>query len=111
MPRGLEWLTRSGLSSNPSPSNTNYFSVPELSESLQKNGFKVEMYGAFSVLPKSAKEKIVAFIREIAVALHFTPKTMKGKEFLKKVFYGKLKPLKGEIEEGSSGYFPPRCSR
>lgn len=92
---------------NPSPFSTSYFSVPELSESLEKNGFKVEMYGAFSVLPKSAKEKIVASIRKIAVALHLIPKTMKGKEFLKKVFYGKLKALKGEIEEGSCEYVPP----
>jgi ubiquinone/menaquinone biosynthesis C-methylase UbiE len=92
---------------NPSPFSTSYFSVPELSELLQKNGFKVEMYGAFSVLPKSAKEKIVASIRKMAVALHLIPKTMKGKEFLKKVFYGKLKPLKGEIEEGSCEYSPP----
>jgi len=92
---------------NPSPFSTSYFSVPELSESLKKNGFKVEMYGAFSVLPKSAKEKIVASVRKIAVALHLIPKTMKGKEFLKKVFYGKLKPLKGEIEEGSCECSPP----
>lgn len=92
---------------NPSPFSTSYFSVPELSESLEKNGFKVEMYGAFSVLPKSAKEKIVASIRKIAVALHLIPKTMKGKEFLKKVFYGKLKALKGEIEEGSWEFSPP----
>lgn len=92
---------------NPSPLSTSYFSVPALSELLQKNGFKVEMYGAFSVLPKSAKEKITGSIRKIAVALHLIPKTMKGKEFLKKIFYGKLKPLKGEIEEGSCEYSPP----
>jgi ubiquinone/menaquinone biosynthesis C-methylase UbiE len=92
---------------NPSPFSTSYFSVPELSASLQKIGFKVEMYGAFSVLPKGAKEKIVASIRKIAVALHLIPKTMKGKEFLKKIFYGKLKPLKGEVEEGSCDYSPP----
>ena len=92
---------------NPSPFSISYFSVPELRASLEQNGFKVEMYGAFSVLPKNAKEKIVASVRKIAVALHLIPKTMKGKEFLKKVFYGKLKPLKGEIEEGSCEYSPP----
>jgi hypothetical protein len=64
------------------------------------------MYGAFSVLPKSLKDKVVASIRKIAVALHLIPRTMKGKEFLKKVFYGKLEPLKGELEEGSCEYSP-----
>jgi ubiquinone/menaquinone biosynthesis C-methylase UbiE len=92
---------------NPSPFSTSYFSVPELGDSLRKNGFKVEIYGAFSVLPKNPKEKITAAIRKIAVALRLIPKTMKGKEFIKKVFYGKLKPLKGEIGEEGCKYSPP----
>jgi ubiquinone/menaquinone biosynthesis C-methylase UbiE len=92
---------------NPSAFSTHYFSVPELSKLLQNKGFEVEIYGAFSVLPKGVKEKVIAGIRKMAAALHLIPKTMKGKEFLKKVFYGKLKPLKGEIEEGSCEYGPP----
>lgn len=32
---------------------------------------------------------------------------MKGKEFLKKIFYGKLLPLKEEIEDGICEYVPP----
>lgn len=44
---------------------------------------------------------------KIAVALHLIPKTMKGKELLKKIFYGKLIPLKEEIEEGVCEYKPP----
>jgi len=32
---------------------------------------------------------------------------MKGKELLKKIFYGKLSPLPNEIEEGMCGYSPP----
>ena len=44
---------------------------------------------------------------KIAVALHFIPKTMKGKEFLKKIFYGNLVLLKEEIEEGMCEYRPP----
>jgi ubiquinone/menaquinone biosynthesis C-methylase UbiE len=92
---------------NPSPFSTSYFSVPELSESLQKNGFKIKTYGAFSVLPKGAKDKITATVRKAAVGLHLIPKTMKGKELLKKIFYGNLIPLKGEIEEGVCEYTPP----
>lgn len=92
---------------NPSPLSTHYFSVPELGHLLQKNGFKVEFYGAFSAIPKTVKEKIIATIRMCAIALHLVPKTMKEKEFLKKVFYGKLLPLKAEIEEGMCEYIPP----
>jgi SAM-dependent methyltransferase len=92
---------------NPSPFSTRYFSVPELNELLEKKGFKVEMYGAFSVLPGGVKAKMIATIRKVAVALHLIPKTMKGKELLKKIFYGRLQPLKQEIEEGVCAYTPP----
>lgn len=92
---------------NPSPFSTRYFSVPELTELLKRGGFKPEAYGAFSVLPKGAKDKVIATVRKVAVGLHLIPKTMKGKELLKKIFYGKLIPLKGEIEEGACEYTPP----
>jgi ubiquinone/menaquinone biosynthesis C-methylase UbiE len=92
---------------NPSPFSTRYFSVPELGELLGKKGFKPQMYGCFSVLPKGVKEKIIATIRKAAVALHLIPKTMKGKELLKKIFYGRLRSLREEIEEGVCAYTPP----
>jgi ubiquinone/menaquinone biosynthesis C-methylase UbiE len=92
---------------NPSPFSTHYFSVSELANFLSDHGFKVEFYGAFSVLPKGVKGKVIANIRKIAVALHLIPKTMKGKEFLKKIFYGQLLTLKEEIEEGIYEYVPP----
>lgn len=92
---------------NQSPYSIHYFSVPELGKVLQGNGFRVEFYGAFSTLPKGVKEKAIATIRKIAVALHLIPKTMKGKEFLKKIFYGQLLPLKDEIEEGVCEYLSP----
>ena len=92
---------------NPSPFSTRYFSVPELGETLQKNGFEAEFYGAFSALPKTPKEKVISKIREMAIGLQLIPKTMRGKELLKKIFYGKLIPLKQEIEENICEYIPP----
>jgi hypothetical protein len=92
---------------SPSPFSTRYFSVPELGKLLQGDGFKVEFYGAFSTTPKTPKQKIISNIRRTAVALHLIPKTMKGKELLKKIFYGKLITLKEEIEEGVCEYEPP----
>ena len=35
------------------------------------------------------------------------PKTMKGKEILKRVFMGRLQPLPSELEEGMLDYCPP----
>jgi len=93
---------------NPSPFSSNYYSVPELSKLLEKNRFAVKCYGAFSSIPKTAGEKIVSNIRRIAVALHLIPKTMKGKELLKKLFYGRLIPLGEEIQEGMYEYQDPK---
>ena len=92
---------------NPSPFSTRYFSVPELSKLLQDNGFRAEFYGAFSALPKGMKEKMIALIKRTAVALHLIPKTMKGKEIFKRIFFGKLIPLPNEIKDGMAEYSPP----
>ena len=67
----------------------------------------MEFYGAFSAIPKTVKKKVISIIRKGAVVLHLIPKTMKGKELLNKIFYGKLIPLKEEIEEGICEYKPP----
>jgi ubiquinone/menaquinone biosynthesis C-methylase UbiE len=92
---------------NPSPFSIRYFSVPDLSRVLHEIGFKTEFYGAFSVVPKTLKERVISQLRKVGVRLQLFPKTMKGKELLKKIFYGKLVPLKAEIEEGICEYVPP----
>jgi len=92
---------------NPSPFSTRYFSVPELDRFLKDDGFTVRFYGAFSALPKNSKEKSVASVKKIAVALHLIPKTMRGKEFLKRIFFGKLISLPHEITDGMAEYTPP----
>ena len=103
----IETVDKDWSEFNPSPLSTCYFSVPELGKPLQGNGFKVEFYGAFSSIPKTVKEKIISIIRRLAVSLHLIPRTMKGKELLKKIFYGKLIPLKEEMEDGICEYDPP----
>lgn len=81
--------------------------MPELGRLLQDNGFNMEFYGAFSALLNSFKEKLIATIKKTAVALHLIPKTMKGKEFLKRIFFGRLIPLPNEVKEGLAAYTPP----
>ena len=41
------------------------------------------------------------------VSLHLIPKTMKGKELLKRIFSGKLIPLPPEITDDMAEYIPP----
>lgn len=88
---------------SPSPLAKRYFSVPELYNLFHENGFRVEIFGAFPASPRSPTHKWVALIRKIAATFHLIPKTMRGKEWLKRLFYGPLMEIPPEITEGVTG--------
>lgn len=92
---------------NPSPYSKKYYSAKELYDLLRARFAEVQISAAFSDEPDSLKEKIVSSIKRTAVALHIIPKTMKGKELLKRVFFGRLAPLPAEVSEGMADYIPP----
>jgi ubiquinone/menaquinone biosynthesis C-methylase UbiE len=87
---------------SPSPLSTRYYSAEELADLLSRSGFLVEIRGAFQVSRKSPKDVIVSFVKRAARELRLIPKTMKGKEFLKRVFLGKLVPMPREIPGNTS---------
>ena len=92
---------------NPSPYSTKYFSAQELYSLLKRKFTKVKVLGAFPVSEGGIKNKIVSLIKRTAVTLHLIPKTMKGKEIFKRLFFGKLLTLPAEIEDGQVEYSPP----
>ena len=92
---------------NPSPFSKRYFSAMELKALLEGQGFHVELLGSCPVSRDSAKDRLISYLKRTAVALHLMPKTMKGKEFLKKLFFGKLAPLPPEVVDGLTDYVPP----
>lgn len=91
---------------NPSPHSTRYFSVQELGRLFKGQGFGIELYGAFPVSRRSAKDSIVSLIKRAAVNLHLVPKTMKGKVVLKRLFLGRLTPLPPEVSDGMAPLSP-----
>ncbi len=92
---------------NPSPYSKKYFSANELYGLLKKFKFHVELYGDCPVSSENSKDKIVSFIKKAAVGLHLMPKTMKGKEKLKRLFIGKLQSLPAEVKDGMAEYSFP----
>jgi len=92
---------------NPSPYSTKYFSAPELYSLVNHKFSKVELYGAFPASKKGIKNKIISSIKRTATTFNLIPKTMKGKEFFKRIFFGKLLTLPAEIEVGEIEYPPP----
>lgn len=82
---------------NPSPFSRHYYTVAELKDELSKAGFSASMFVGFEDDPQMLKRRILSLIRAIAVSLRIIPKTMKGKELLKRLFYGRLTPLPNEL--------------
>lgn len=91
---------------NPSPSSARYFSARELDKTLWEEGFRPRIFGGFPEDTNSLKRRIISAIRKSAVRLKLIPKTMKGKEWLKRLFYGRLTPLGAQVQEGMAPLAP-----
>jgi SAM-dependent methyltransferase len=83
---------------NPSPFSTEYYSATELNTLLVECGFAVSMFGAFPESRSALRSLAVGTARRIAVGMHLVPSTMRGKELLKRIFYGELQRLPPELE-------------
>jgi SAM-dependent methyltransferase len=78
---------------NPSPLNTGYLDAAELAKLLASHCFSSSLYVAFPDEPHGLARHIISAVRRVAVGWHLIPGTMKGKEFLKRIFYGALVPI------------------
>lgn len=83
---------------NPSPFSTGYYSPSELFALMTRHGFQTELFGAFPVSSHGVAHRVVSLIRRTAVALNLIPGSMKGKQWLKRIFYGNLTPLPTELD-------------
>ncbi len=93
---------------SPSALSHSYFSAFELRQLLAENQFDSEIYGAFQTFTRTRSAKLVNFIRAFAVKLDLIPKTMRGKEFIKQFFYGRLVTLGSDIQEDMGEYCVPQ---
>ncbi len=92
---------------NPSPFSQKYLGAGELQALIKQEFYQVDVFGGFPVCKQGFKGKIVSGIKRAAVSLHVMPKTMKGKEKFKRIFFGKLTALPSEISEETARYYPP----
>jgi hypothetical protein len=74
---------------------------------LRTHGFSVDLLEAFAVRKDSLRDHVVSWIRRLAIALHLIPSTMKGKEFLKRFFLGRLVPVPPVLTDGLAPYCSP----
>lgn len=83
---------------NRSPLSYEYFAADELRGLLKGEGFACELFAGF---PAAAgkERRWVGMLRQTAVRLHLIPGTMRGKELLKRVFYGRLEQFPAELSD------------
>ncbi len=79
-----------------------YYSGMELVTLLQRHGFAARLMAAFRAEPKGLLAGIVSTLRRSAVSLGVVPKTLVGREWLKRAFYGPLTTLGPEVDEASA---------
>lgn len=84
---------RESVEFNSSPYSVNYFSAQDLKTAMQQQGFEVDIRVGFPVTTNSLIKNGISLIRRLAVHMHLIPKTMRGKELLKRLFYGQLTPM------------------
>jgi hypothetical protein len=55
----------------------------------------------------TARERVVSIVKRSAIRMGFIPKTMKGKQMLKRVFFGELNPFPAELSPGMGAFVKP----
>ncbi|TKB78557.1 MAG: class I SAM-dependent methyltransferase [Nitrospira sp.] len=91
---------------NPSPFSVRYYSAAELEALMTSLHFQVELRGAFPTRTGAIIDTIVSRVKRLAIALGLMPKTMKGKQVLKRLFLGELAAPPREVHDAMAPYAP-----
>jgi ubiquinone/menaquinone biosynthesis C-methylase UbiE len=92
---------------NPSPYTYMYFGVAELSETLPRFGFRPNFAGYTDITKTSLRQRVLRPIKALAARANLIPKTMVGKRFFKRLFFGQLTTMPSSIASISFDYQPP----
>ena len=85
----------------PSPCSHTYYSADRLRAALSRHTFVPQIWGVFPVHASTARDRLVMLARKVAVVFRLIPKTMDGKVWLKRLVYGRLVPIRPEVEDGT----------
>ena len=92
---------------NPSPYATTYLDARGLLKLYADSGFVCEICGAFPCSEAGLKEKVITAIRKVAIKTRAIPVSIKGKEILKRIFYGRIRQIPAEVYDGMGDYSTP----
>jgi ubiquinone/menaquinone biosynthesis C-methylase UbiE len=92
---------------HPSPYAERYFSAAELRDLLTAGGLSAELAGGFREAAGSWRGRLAAWLKRGASKAGLIPKTMRGREPLKRIFFGPLETLPAEIHPNGFAFVPP----
>lgn len=92
---------------HPNHAATRYWLPRELDQLLQSQGFATQWFGAFPAVRRGLRGRVLGWAKKMAVRFDLLPKTMKGKEWLKRIAFGTLVPFPVEVTEHTGSDCPP----
>lgn len=91
----------------PSPYSHRYLGVRELASELGLAGWNCSFSGYIDVNTVSARQRLLRPVKSLASRLGVIPKTMRGKELLKRLFFGEMTDMPSDVAKVDFVYAPP----
>jgi ubiquinone/menaquinone biosynthesis C-methylase UbiE len=91
----------------PSPFSRRYLGVVELSKELAAAGYASQFAALIDTRTVSVRQRILRPVKLIASKLGLIPKTMHGKEWMKKLFFGEMTLMPADISALPFTYSAP----
>jgi SAM-dependent methyltransferase len=91
----------------PSAYSTEYFGVAELAALCARHRFDARFFGYLDVQKVSMRQRLLRPLKLVATRLGMVPKTMGGKQWLKRVFFGEMVDMPSSIIETPQPYEEP----
>lgn len=92
---------------NPSPFATRYLGAADLSTELLKAGYSPKLWGYLDVNHVSFRQRFLRPIKALAARFGLMPRTMHGKEWLKKIFFGQMVKMPPTLADLPFAFAPP----
>lgn len=91
----------------PSPYAKRYLGVRELQRELYASSFVSDFWGLIDTRTVSLRQRILRPIKRIVTSFGLVPKTMNGKTWMKKLFFGEMAVMPENIVDLSFEYVAP----
>jgi SAM-dependent methyltransferase len=91
----------------PSPYSRRYLGVRELQQELDASSFVVDFWGLIDTRTVSVRQRILRPVKGIVSKFGLMPKTMSGKTWMKKLFFGEMAIMPANIAHLYFEYDPP----